>query len=136
MLFQCCVPYNFNQRRNAVLFVLSLLLFCCCRRRFCFQRCVFYCPFYITQKDIFFIILNENSCSEWPYLIRNSLSFLCLCLFVCVEVLHNFFNTIEIFTILFITKTRLFKYIENFTTKKNKNFQKKILLFFIFLLKT
>ena len=41
-----------------------------------------------------------------------------------------------------ITKTRLFKYIENFTTKKkkkkkkNENFQIKILIFFIFLLKT
>ena len=35
----------------------------------------------------------------------------------------------------FITKTRLFKYIENFTTK-NENFQIKIVIFFIFLLKT
>ena len=35
-----------------------------------------------------------------------------------------------------ITKTHLFKYIENFTTKKNENFQIKILIFFIFLLKT
>ena len=35
-----------------------------------------------------------------------------------------------------ITKTRLFKYIENFTTKKYENFQIKILIFFIFLLKT
>ena len=34
-----------------------------------------------------------------------------------------------------ITKTRLFKYIENFTTKKNENFQIKILIFFIFPLK-
>ena len=34
-----------------------------------------------------------------------------------------------------ITKTRLFKYTENFTTK-NENFQIKILIFFIFLLKT
>ena len=30
----------------------------------------------------------------------------------------------------FITKTRLFKYIENFTTKKNWEFQIKILIFF------
>ena len=35
-----------------------------------------------------------------------------------------------------ITKTRLFKYIENFTTKTTKSFQMKILIFFIFLLKT
>ena len=35
-----------------------------------------------------------------------------------------------------ITKTRLFKYTENFTTKKKENFQKKILIFLIFLLKT
>ena len=28
------------------------------------------------------------------------------------------------------TKTQLFKYTENFTTKKNENFQKKILIFF------
>ena len=34
-----------------------------------------------------------------------------------------------------ITKTRLFKYIENFTTQKNENFQIKILIFFMFLLK-
>ena len=34
-----------------------------------------------------------------------------------------------------ITKTRLFKYIENFTTKKDENFQIKNLIFFIFLLK-
>ena len=34
-----------------------------------------------------------------------------------------------------ITKTRLFKYIEIFTTK-TENFQIKILIFFIFLLKT
>ena len=34
-----------------------------------------------------------------------------------------------------ITKTRLFKYIENFITKKNENFQVKIRRFFIFLLK-
>ena len=33
-----------------------------------------------------------------------------------------------------ITKTRLFKYVENFTRKEN--FQIKILIFFIFLLKT
>ena len=36
----------------------------------------------------------------------------------------------------FITKTCLFKYIENFTTKKGKFSDKKILIFFIFLLKT
>ena len=35
-----------------------------------------------------------------------------------------------------ITKTRLFKYIENLTTKKNENFQIKMMIFFIFLLKT
>ena len=35
-----------------------------------------------------------------------------------------------------ITKTRLFKYIEIFTTKKTENFQIKILIFFLFLLKT
>ena len=35
----------------------------------------------------------------------------------------------------FITKTRLFKYIENFTTK-NWKFSDKILIFFKFLLKT
>ena len=35
-----------------------------------------------------------------------------------------------------ITKTRLFKYIENFTTKKWKFSDKKNLIFFIFLLKT
>ena len=35
-----------------------------------------------------------------------------------------------------ITKTRLFKYIENFTIKKTESFQLKILIFFIFLLKT
>ena len=35
----------------------------------------------------------------------------------------------------YIMKTRLFKYIENFTTK-NENFQIKILIFFKFLLKT
>ena len=37
-----------------------------------------------------------------------------------------------------ITETRLFKYIENLTTKKKKNesFQIKILIFFIFLIKT
>ena len=35
-----------------------------------------------------------------------------------------------------ITKTCLFKYIENFTTKKWKFSDKKILIFFIFLLKT
>ena len=36
----------------------------------------------------------------------------------------------------YITKTLLFKYIENFTTKKGKISDKKILIFFIFLLKT
>ena len=35
-----------------------------------------------------------------------------------------------------IMKTRLFKYIENFITKKTESFQIKILNFFIFLLKT
>ena len=36
-----------------------------------------------------------------------------------------------------IANTRLFKYIENFTTKKEReSFQIKILIFFIFLLKT
>ena len=35
-----------------------------------------------------------------------------------------------------ITKTRLFKYIENFTTKNWKIVQAKILIFFMFLLKT
>ena len=35
-----------------------------------------------------------------------------------------------------ITKTRLFKYIENFTTKKSESFQIKPLIFFIYLLKT
>ena len=35
-----------------------------------------------------------------------------------------------------ITKTRLFKYTKNFTTKKMKIFRGKILIFFIFLLKT
>ena len=35
-----------------------------------------------------------------------------------------------------ITKTCLFKYTENLTTQKNENFQVKILIFFIFLLKT
>ena len=35
-----------------------------------------------------------------------------------------------------ITKTCLLKYIENFATKKMKNFQLKIRIFFIFLLKT
>ena len=35
-----------------------------------------------------------------------------------------------------ITKTRLFKYIENFTTKKLKTFRWKILVIFIFLFKT
>ena len=35
-----------------------------------------------------------------------------------------------------ITKTRLFEYIENFTTKKKKIFRQKNLIFFIFLLKT
>ena len=34
-----------------------------------------------------------------------------------------------------ITKTRLFKYIDSFTTKKKQSFQIKILIFFIFLLK-
>ena len=34
-----------------------------------------------------------------------------------------------------ITKTRLFKYTENFTTK-NENFQIKILIYFAILLKT
>ena len=35
-----------------------------------------------------------------------------------------------------ITKTRLFKYSENFTNEKNENFQVKILIFFKSLLKT
>ena len=35
-----------------------------------------------------------------------------------------------------ITKTRLYKYTENFTTKKWKFSDKKILIFFILLLKT
>ena len=35
-----------------------------------------------------------------------------------------------------ITKTRLFKYIENFTTKNTESLPIKILIFFIFLLKT
>ena len=35
-----------------------------------------------------------------------------------------------------ITKTRLFKYIDNFTTKKPESFQIKSLIFSIFLLKT
>ena len=34
-----------------------------------------------------------------------------------------------------ITKTNLFKYTENFTTKKNENFQIKIMILFLFLLK-
>ena len=37
--------------------------------------------------------------------------------------------------VIAMTKIRLFKYTENFTTKKG-NFQIKILIFFIFLLKT
>ena len=37
---------------------------------------------------------------------------------------------------MFITKTRLFKYTENFTKKKWKFSDKKILIFFTFLLKT
>ena len=41
-----------------------------------------------------------------------------------------------VFFFLFITKTRLFKYTENFTTKKMKIFRWKILLVFIFLHKT
>ena len=36
----------------------------------------------------------------------------------------------------YITKTRLFKYIENFTTKKWKFSDEKILIFFLILLKT
>ena len=43
-----------------------------------------------------------------------------------------FFGVIFFSCILAITKTRLFKYIENFTTK----YQIKILIFFIFLFKT
>ena len=39
-------------------------------------------------------------------------------------------------TMVFIRTTYLFKYIENFTTQKNENFHMKILIFFIFLLKT
>ena len=35
--------------------------------------------------------------------------------------------------LLAITKTRLFKYIENFTTKKIENFQIKILIFFFYI---
>ena len=35
-----------------------------------------------------------------------------------------------------ITKTRLFKYIDNFTTNNPESFQIKILIFSIFLLKT
>ena len=40
-------------------------------------------------------------------------------------------------SVYFITNTRLFKYIENFTTKEKKEFSdKKNLIFFLFLLKT
>ena len=44
-------------------------------------------------------------------------------------------TTISVFTRFNITKTRLFKYIENFKPQK-ENFQIKILIFVIFLLKT
>ena len=37
---------------------------------------------------------------------------------------------------MFIRKTRLFKYIENFTSKNWKFSDKKILIYFLFLLKT
>ena len=46
----------------------------------------------------------------------------------CVKLLSSYF------TIFVITKTRLFKYIENFTTK-NWQISEKILIFFIFLIK-
>ena len=51
----------------------------------------------------------------------------------CMKILQSNFNGLNIFC--FITKTRLFKYIENFISK-NWKFSDKKLIFFIFLLKT
>ena len=49
--------------------------------------------------------------------------------------IHYYRNCIGQIKFNFITKTRLFKYIENFASK-NKNFRLKNLIFFIFLLKS
>ena len=42
---------------------------------------------------------------------------------VLFSVLRVSYRNNLLLNVLFITKTRLFKYIENFTTKKNENFQ-------------
>ena len=59
---------------------------------------------------------------------------MCMCInstaTISIFAIEILFNNID------ITKTRLFKYIENFTIKKWKFSDKKILIFFIFLLKT
>ena len=43
------------------------------------------------------VVLNDHILSETICLFC-----VCVCLFVCVEVLHNSFNTIEIFAILLL----------------------------------
>ena len=56
---------------------------------------------------------------------------------VCVLVfVHVYMYEPQIKNTYLITKTSLFKYIENFTTEKEFFSDKKILTFFIFLLKT
>ena len=45
------------------------------------------------------------------------------------------FKIVAIILFTYITKTRLFKYTEHFTTKKTESFPIKLLIFFIFQLK-
>ena len=53
-----------------------------------------------------------------------------------IDVLLKILWTYIYVKMVFITKTRLFKYIENFTSKNWKFSDKKTLIFFLFLLKT
>ena len=66
--------------------------------------------------------------SRWPHAFQQSdLDILCLATYTTVS--------IDTVSGQHITKTYLFKYTENFTTT-HENFQIKILMFFMFLLKT
>ena len=81
-------------------------------------------------------------------LVLNNWAQISQCTVVHADTLQPLYNTVHYNTVLditrfkarsqnlYITKTRLFKYIENFTSKNKKNSDKKNLIFFIFQLKT
>ena len=90
---------------------------------------------------------RRGSSDEYPqsmFLSRNKKNnvYQCNPQFYCTKVgfkgvkLYRHVFVMWAFAVRTITKTRLFKYIENFTTQKTESFPIKILVFFIFLLKT